>query len=447
MRGSERGEYLRRFWTNRDQVELRADGERLGEHYRRLLAARRDFALTVSRRFYSGSDAYRSGSAELDDRGIIYVRHGEPAERLRPFVFGLMPNETWRYARAEGDLLFHFSAGGDDTSGGDLYDYRLVESVLDLHGAAAAPPDQLLLSRQSLSPVYGRMLNWGPYGAARSHSRERTLGRVSIAFGTTTDSYELQFDRRLAAVANLIAVGGSGELRLAHLVFAIGEHGTAPSLADGAATYPVRVRLVALDGSDRPFARVDTSLVFRLGRPLGRGQYLIGRVELPLPPGFWSWRAAIEQGEGAGVVLPRDSVRVGRGGPALSLSDIALGVRQASAVWHPAPADTVFLTPFDLFREGGEVELYYEVGGAAAGAAYRHRIGVFRMNGDPPRADRRPVVTLGFEEKAAGPVIRSSRTLQLGRLKAGRYLVEVRVAGPDGGVETRRREFRVVKRE
>ncbi|MBA3522762.1 MAG: GWxTD domain-containing protein, partial [Gemmatimonadales bacterium] len=178
-RGSERAAYLRRFWTDRDQLELRADGERLREHYRRLLAARGSFALTVSRRFYSGSDAYRSGSSELDDRGIIYVRHGEPAERLRPFVFGLMPNETWRYARAEGDLLFHFSAGGDDSSGGDLYDYRLVESVLDLHGAGAAPPDQLLLSRQSLSPVYGRMLNWGPYGAARSRARERNLGRVS----------------------------------------------------------------------------------------------------------------------------------------------------------------------------------------------------------------------------------------------------------------------------
>ena len=104
----------------------------------------------------------------MDDRGVIYVRHGEPAERLRPFVFGLMPNETWHYARAEGDLLFHFSSGYDDNGGGDLYDYRLVESVNDLRGAADAPIDQLLLSRQSISPLYGRMLNWGPYGRARS---------------------------------------------------------------------------------------------------------------------------------------------------------------------------------------------------------------------------------------------------------------------------------------
>ena len=76
---------------------------------------------------------------EIDDRGVIYVRHGEPAERLRPFVYGLMPNESWRFNRAEGDLLLHFSAGYDTNGGGDLYDYRLVESVLDLRGASDAP--------------------------------------------------------------------------------------------------------------------------------------------------------------------------------------------------------------------------------------------------------------------------------------------------------------------
>ncbi|MBA3556296.1 MAG: hypothetical protein H0W29_16295, partial [Gemmatimonadales bacterium] len=51
-RGPERAQYLRRFWTNRDRIEMRATGERLREHYRRLLHARRHFALTVSRRFY-----------------------------------------------------------------------------------------------------------------------------------------------------------------------------------------------------------------------------------------------------------------------------------------------------------------------------------------------------------------------------------------------------------
>jgi GWxTD domain-containing protein len=444
MRGPARAAFLRRFWTGRDRAELRQDGERLREHYRRLRYARRHFALTVSRRFYGGRDAWRSGSGELDDRGLIYVRHGEPETRLRPFVFGLMPNETWRYGRADGDLLLHFSAGYDESGGGDLYDYRLVESVLDLRGASDAPRDQLLLSRQQLSPMYGRMLNWGQYGAARARGQERGIGRASIDYGTTTDSYELQFARGLTGWADLVAVGTRERRPLAQFVFAIGPAGTTPNGSRGA-TYPVRARVVALDASDHAVAHADTTLVFRLDRPIGRGQYLIGRVELPLPAGSWSWRAALSEAE-AGVVLPRDSVTVAAPGAALALSDLALGIRAASARWLPTPADTVLLTPFNLFPEGSEVELYYEVAGAHAGAAYRHEIAVFKLRRDG-RVEDRPVVTLRVDEAAAGDLIRAHRTLLLARLKPGRYVVEVKVAGLDGRTGVRRREIRVVKQE
>ena len=447
-RGAARAELLRRFWTDRDRIEMRTPGERLREHYRRLLYARRHFALTVSRRFYGPADAYRSGGMEIDDRGVIYVRHGDPTERLRPFVFGLMPNESWRFNRAEGDLLFHFSSGWDSNGGGDLYDYRLVESVLDLRGAGEAPVDQLLLSRQTLSSVYGRMLNWGRYGAARSRARERGIGQASIAIGTTTDSHELEFAETLGAVADLVAVGARGSAPIGHLVFAIAEPGTKPEHeAGGGIRYDARVRAVASDKQDRPFADVDTIIEFRPSAPLRRGQYLIGRVEVPLPPGLWTWRAALQLGDSLGVLLPRDTVRVAGPGPVLSLSDLGLGVRGASALWEPTPRDTVLLTPFDLFLEGSEVELYYEAAGATEGAPYRHEIAVFRIKGEPGAAERRPVVTLGFDERAAGPLLRSHRVLRLARLKPGRYVIEARVHTPDGTSVARRREFRVVRSE
>jgi GWxTD domain-containing protein len=445
--GRARVAFLREFWTDRDRLEMRAPGERIREHYRRLLHARRHFALTVSRRYYGAADAYRSGGLEIDDRGVIYVRHGEPAERLRPFVYGLMPNETWRFDRAEGDFLLHFSAGYDSNGGGDLYDYRLVESVLDLRGASDASPDQLLLSRERLSGVYRKMLHWGPYGAARSRARERGIGRASIALGTTTDSHELRFADTLRGVVDLVTVGSVDTASLGHLVFAVAEPGTRPARDAGGVRYTVRLRAVASDATGRPFTGLDTTIVFRPGAPLGRAQYLIGRAELPLPPGRWTWRAALQVGDSLGIVLPRDTVRVGSAGGRFALSDLALGIRGASARWEPVPGDTVLLTPFDLFLEGSEVELYYETQGTIVGRPYRHEIAVFRMRGEPAVAERRAVVTLGFEEPAAGTLLRSRRILQLARLKPGRYVIEVQVRAPDGAAVSRRREFLVVRAE
>jgi GWxTD domain-containing protein len=444
LRGTARVAYLRRFWTDRDHLELRAEGERLREHYRRLLFAWTHFPLTISRRYYGRRDAYQSGNHEIDDRGIIYIRHGDPDQRLRPFVFGTMPNESWHYARSEGDLFFHFTAGYDRNGGGDLYDYRLVQSILDLHGADDAPIDQLLLSRQTLSPLYGRMLNWGTNGSAQSRREERHLGTTSIWKGTTTDSYQLRFGSGLVAVADLIAVGRSAGGNLAHFVFGIAAPGTSALPVEGGVAYPVRVRLVVLDTRDRAVARLDTMIVVQRREALTRKEYLIGRAELTLPTGLWSYRAALQEGESSGVVLRRDSVAVvSTDGASFSLSDIAMGTTGHAVTWVTQAADTVLLSPTELFSKGAEVEIYYEANGAAARAQYQHQITVLRDDGWQPASKRRPMVSLSFSEEAADPVIRSRRTVRLEGLKPGSYLVEVRITAPDGSFQVRRRSIRL----
>ncbi|MBA3443295.1 MAG: GWxTD domain-containing protein [Gemmatimonadales bacterium] len=439
-------EALRRFWTERDRLELRAQGERLREHYRRLYYARLHFPLTISRRFHGRLDAYRSGSTELDDRGIIYIRHGEPTTRLRPFVFGTMPNESWRYGRAEGDLLLHFSGGWDNNGGGDLYDYRLVQSVLDLRGAADAPQDQLLLSRQELSPDYSRMLNWGRYGAANARTRERSIGAASIAVGTTTDTYELHFGRRLTVVADLVAIGRNAAGSLAHFVFGVAAPGISPEAVHGETRYPVRVRLVALDRHDRPVSSLDTTIVIRHRRVLGSGEFVVGRAELSLPRGQWSYRASLQQGDSAGVVLRRDSVTVADAySGTLSLSDIALGTPGRAVPWVTEAGDTVLLAPSGLFRSGADVELYYEASGATRGLRYRHEIALLRSDAQDGKR-RQPLVALSFDEEAADSVVRSHRYIRLERLKEGNYLVEVKVTAPGGVSQVRQRSIRLIDR-
>ena len=59
---------------------------------------------------------------------MIYIRHGEPTSRATYAAPGLEPNESWRYSRPEGDLLFHFVARED------VQDFKLVESLFDVLG-------------------------------------------------------------------------------------------------------------------------------------------------------------------------------------------------------------------------------------------------------------------------------------------------------------------------
>jgi hypothetical protein len=56
------------------------------------------------------------------------------------------------------------------------------------------------------------------------------------------------------------------------------------------------------------------------------------------------------------------------------------------------------------------------------------------------------LVSLGFDELALNQVIRSRRVIRLDQLKRESYVVEVRVSGPDGKVQARRRLMRLVRR-
>ncbi len=128
----------------------------------------------------------------------------------------------------------------------------------------------------------------------------------------------------------------------------------------------------------------------------------------------------------------------------MGLSDIALGSPGRAVSWITDVADTVLLAPSAIFRRGVEVETYYEVTGAKAQGWYRHEITVLRPDVGESDERRRPLVSVSFEEQAAGEVIRSRRTVRLERLKPGSYLVEVRVTGPDGRFQMRRRAIRLL---
>ncbi|HEX2637967.1 MAG TPA: GWxTD domain-containing protein, partial [Gemmatimonadales bacterium] len=385
--GPRRAQYLRRFWSQRDRAELRSPGERLREHYRRLFYARKNFQLTALNRHYDIVERYRSGSRDFDDRGVIYIRHGEPSSRATYAAPGLEPNESWRYNRPEGDLLFHFVARED------VQDFKLVESLFDVLGfsqqialredKAGQNPvaEQLLLSREQLSPIYGRLQSAGQIGSGQYQAEERRMGQASIAVGTTTDSYQLRFAQDLRVRSDVLAVGHDSAGSLVQITYAIAGKGLEPVTVTRGYLYSVRVRFEANDLSGHVVAALDTTRHFVAPEPVPDGEHLVGRVAVPVPSGRYEYRLAIQQGEDAGIVLPRDTVRVNEGPNGLSLSDLVLGSRSANLTWRRSEQDTVLFNPLQTFKRSDEMQLYYEVSGLQSGTSYEVRLAIKRQGG------------------------------------------------------------------
>jgi GWxTD domain-containing protein len=457
QRGPRRADYLKRFWGERDQIELRTAGERLREHYRRLFYARKNFQLTSNTRHYDIVERYRSRSRDFDDRGVIYIRHGEPSSRATYAAPGLEPNESWRYTRADGDMIFHFIARED------VQDFKLVESLFDVLGfsdavklqgqssaADNAMAEQLMLSREQLSPIYRRLQGAGRISTGRYQSQERRVGQQSIALGTTSDSYELRFKQELKAQSEVLAVGRDSSGHQVQIAYAISGSSLEPVTVTRGYLYSVRVRFAATNRQGQVVSSLDTTRHFVAPAPVPANEHLVGRVGASVPVGSLEYRLAIQQGEVAGVVHPRDSVRVGPLTPtSLSLSDLVLGSRTTNLAWRRTPDDTVLFNPLKTYRRGDEMELYYEIEGLRP-TPYTVELAV-KKKGSSGGLFRKifggggAAIRLKFQEQATTPTVTTHRSLKLDRLKPGNYVLDLLVVDADGRKDRRSREFQVVE--
>ncbi|HEU4680256.1 MAG TPA: GWxTD domain-containing protein, partial [Gemmatimonadales bacterium] len=458
QQGARRAAYLRSFWGQRDRIELRSDGERLREHYRRLFYARKNFQLTSNNRHYDIVERYRSGSRDFDDRGVIYIRHGEPSTRASYAAPGLEPNESWHYTRPDGDLIFHFIARED------VQDFKLVESLFDVLGFSNAVKlqdqtngagdnamaAQLMISRERLSPIYRRLQSAGRGSTGRYQSQERRVGQESIAVGTTSDSYELRFSNPLKARTEVLAVGRDSTGHQVQISYAIAGSSLEPVTVTRGFLYSVRLRFVATDGRGHVVSALDTTRHFVAPERVPNNEHLVGRVSATVPTGALQYRLAIQQGDEAGLALPRDSVRVGATSPsALGLSDLVLGARSANLTWRRTPDDTVIFNPLRTYKRSEQMELYYEIEGLQP-IPYTVELEV-RRKGSGGGLFKKifggggAAIRLKFDQQATTPTVSTHRSLKLDRLKPGNYVLALMVVDAQGRKDQRTQEFQVVE--
>lgn len=449
------------FWDSRDPDALNGSAERLREHYRRLAYAHRHYALVPPGHRYDSLRAFTSTGSRFDDRGRIYVRHGDPDERTALALAGLPPNESWLYHRPHGDLLFNF-AEPDSAQG-----YRMYESLLDIvglgtaatrtgqgnvrarleggtametYGAAwtAQAAEELLYSRQKLSPLYGRMLSAGVKAATVTQQAERTAGRKSIDLGLQTDSWKLSYELPLAADVDVVAVGSDAAGPEVQVAFAIPGTSLYAPPSSGAVVYSIRMRIAVSTRGGELINSVDTLRNFSAAKALQATDHLLGRLPIHVPPGDYIVRVALET-ESRGLVTRPQAVHVAAlTAPGLALSDLALGARSVPLPWQTARADTAWVNPLQQFKAGEPMQLFFEVGGVAPGAAYRAELSVMRSGHQDAQ------LRLGFNVVAGGTPDEIRREVDIGRLGSGTYVLQVAVSTAAGRA-VRRREFVVTR--
>jgi hypothetical protein len=379
------------------------------------------------------------GKRLVDDRALIYMRHGEPDERAayhgpRAKVWDqreVFPNESWKYRTPHGTLLFHFC-------GSMALGSQAPTTLVEMLPLAAT----VLESRGALDPRFYRLAT-----DMRSNSGRTLLqtlirdGWQNIRSGLSTDEFPVNYAHSLEPLVQFFAVGqpaiGTSEVLT---VFAFdGDDLTPTALPGGGVVYPIALRLIATNAQGE-FRRVDTTRYFRAADTLRAGQYLYGIETLPLPAGAWNVTLLTTQPDAdAGGAVQRREVAF-QSGNALNLSDLVFGREQSGLSWQSSHG-TVPLSPLDAYPRKGAVEVYYELSGAERGREYRTRIELKGVSGDA-KGD----VTLTFSEQAHEHMIPLRRSVAIDRLEGGQYRMTVTVSEEGTGrTVTRERLLNVIR--
>ncbi len=456
---SARASWLLTFWGRRDVGEGRRFGERLIEHYKRLDYALKHFARDIRGRngegWLGGSTGEASYSIEspssdrpshndkvtidepdwgqawdavvggetsfkefhsnqsiLDDRGVVYVRHGPP-DKIAFYVggAGTPANVSWKYTRSGSPLVFHFIQA--DFSG------QVGPSVL-----VSALPRYMLEARCGFDADLC-LLSMRRRVAPEQLVRERDRARAAIRIGTTTDEFRRSFPGDLEAIARMYGLFGesavAGDGRIAAM-FAVSGASVEPAGIDSVrgSIYRLRTQATALDTKSGVRYDTDTVRVFRTPHPLQKQEYLTGISELTVPPGQYLVSLVVTEAGGRGSILVDSQVSVPRSSiDSLAISDLILGKREGgAAIWlNGKYAPTNIL---GTFNSRDTMVVSYVASGIQANVTYQVLLTIA-----PSTKPLRPVISLLFSETGTEPVELVQRRLGLGTLRKGTYLLRL----------------------
>lgn len=447
--------WLDRFWGRRAAESGVTPAERMAEHYRRLAVARERY-LRNSTRGVDGDGVLLADAAvrggPYDDRGIILLKHGPPAEVVRSAGRGLQPNETWVYGREDGNLLFHFVAlrgARDFTLTGDLFEaldttlplrgpehtravLGLIADVGAYHPGYASAANRLRRPLEMGEPLDGteiRSITERAFAEYRRDAR-RALER---------DTYLPRYARAIAFHYDLFTLRSAEGRTELTAAFAVPR----AALTETSGGFLARISVILLDTLTGTTARRDTIALLRASSERNGDAYLRTHFAFTVDPSETIvHRVVVRDTAGAaGTVLRGTSDLRSYAGGDLRISDVVLAEPDPAGQWERGGARMTLSLP-RAFRPERPFTVYYEVYGLADGAAYRTEVRVEPVDGrgvlDRVRGlfGRGPgAVDLRFEDVAAPRDGTVAETRRLGTdLPPGDYRLTITVTDRATGV-------------
>lgn len=426
------------FWRRRAASAFRSAAERLAEHERRIRFALDEFALRSNERDYNKVMPYRSLQETVDDRGVVYVRHGAPSVILksgREVVDGC-PIYSWLYdAGPDKGLSVHFRPWFTLLRSSIRFcahaDFKLVP------GGAWIDANAVKLAKHDTA--YANWLaDWRPIHGRR---RERAIVQESVdrlTLAVTTDAQPHHFSRDLEA-----RVRSYGVALPSRLVVAYGVPNTALTAIDvrGRQAYPLRVQVVALPDHGGPPVTLDTTLFFDASRQLRPDQWVVGFLEMNCPPGEYEVRALMTSADpeagSFSLDVPVEVPSLGAGEAAVSA--LMLGTWNTELRW-PAPGGAFPLGALHAYRQNGDLELLLLVDGLPASAGLDVRLRIAPAS-DPDDE----VLELRSQERATTTKLVLRRSIGLERFEPGRYVLTAEIRPEGGRSFSRTQRFTVVE--
>jgi hypothetical protein len=414
-----RANFLRTFWDMRAALGGVTIAERLAEHYRRLTFARQRY-YRISKFGAPASNEMRmlpySQRSDFDDRGLIYVRHGEP--RMRVGRRGMERYESWQYRGLDGEnRAFHF------------FEVSVTKGYSLMH---KLPCDQTFLEdRAELDPRFYKL-------ASRCNAMEMlalSAGHRQAAFDALeTDSDYPAFTRDLPFFFDLYTFRGEPGKTSVVAAVAVPFDKLTPKASD----YRLDVSLILADTASRRVIRQDDSLTLAT-KSVNINDLFRLHVELLSPPSRSTVQRVIVSDPsepGVGQLYGGPFPIPDYSGTRLMISDIVLAEPTPTGRWRRGEV-ALALVPTGYFR-GGSFNIFYEIYNLAVESPYSTEIVIEPIRtsaGDKLKGlfGGKGKMTLRFDGVASSTkdgVLQELRRVDA-PLPPGRYRMKVTVTKPE----------------